>query len=228
MKRICCCSPWFGLVGVCLLAPALAQDPAAENLPAASVAAGDTGYLEAVSEEAGAAAAAQSAPPTDPTPVAATRANRIQSIVTEALDAPEGFPSTRATELTEEPVAERSPEPRRQRLREAVSNAAKAARTTADPYLQTLQQEGKRTVVIDEQTSKRTAVAPSAQAAAERSTAEAGESGRIYRVRPGDSLWVISQRFYGDGYQYPTLYEANRDRINDENLLVVGQLLRIP
>ncbi len=49
-------------------------------------------------------------------------------------------------------------------------------------------------------------------------------------VRPGDSLWRISGRddIYGDPRRWPRLYEANRDRIRDADLIFPEQELRVP
>lgn len=49
-----------------------------------------------------------------------------------------------------------------------------------------------------------------------------------YTVVAGDTLSGIAQRFYGDGNQWPRIYEANRDRIGNPNLVFPGQVLRIP
>ncbi|MGI9023402.1 MAG: LysM peptidoglycan-binding domain-containing protein [Acidimicrobiales bacterium] len=49
-----------------------------------------------------------------------------------------------------------------------------------------------------------------------------------YTVEPGDTLSEIARRFYGDGSLYPRIFEANRDQINDPNLIFDGQVLRIP
>jgi nucleoid-associated protein YgaU len=34
-------------------------------------------------------------------------------------------------------------------------------------------------------------------------------------TQPGDSLWSIAQRFYGDGNQWDAIYQANRGLIGD-------------
>jgi nucleoid-associated protein YgaU len=49
-----------------------------------------------------------------------------------------------------------------------------------------------------------------------------------YTVVSGDTLSAIAQRFYGDGNQWPRLFEANRDRITNPNLIFPGQVLRVP
>lgn len=51
-------------------------------------------------------------------------------------------------------------------------------------------------------------------------------TGETYVVAPGDTLWAISQKFYGDGTKYKKLAEANG--IANPNILSVGQVLKIP
>lgn len=46
-----------------------------------------------------------------------------------------------------------------------------------------------------------------------------------YTVKPGDTLFMIAQKYYDDGYQYPKLVEVNK--LVNENLLEVGQVLEI-
>ena len=48
-----------------------------------------------------------------------------------------------------------------------------------------------------------------------------------YVVRPGDNLWQISQRLYGDGRYWVYLYGANADQIGNPNLIHPGQVLRL-
>lgn len=40
---------------------------------------------------------------------------------------------------------------------------------------------------------------------------------KSYTVVPGDSLWAIAQRLYGDGSRYPELYAANQELIDARN-----------
>ncbi|MBN1890378.1 MAG: LysM peptidoglycan-binding domain-containing protein [Thermoflexales bacterium] len=51
---------------------------------------------------------------------------------------------------------------------------------------------------------------------------------RTYVVKSGDSLSKIAQQFYGDAKRWPEIFEANKDKIKDPNLINVGQELRIP
>lgn len=51
---------------------------------------------------------------------------------------------------------------------------------------------------------------------------------RTYVVKSGDSLSKIAQQFYGDAKRWTEIYEANKDKIKDPNLIHPGQELRIP
>ncbi|HLZ72573.1 MAG TPA: LysM peptidoglycan-binding domain-containing protein [Dehalococcoidia bacterium] len=50
----------------------------------------------------------------------------------------------------------------------------------------------------------------------------------VYVVRPGDCLWAIAQRYYGDGSLWPLLYAANADKVYNPNLIYPGEVLRLP
>ena len=50
----------------------------------------------------------------------------------------------------------------------------------------------------------------------------------VYKVRPGDTLGAIAQRFYGKASLYPKIFEANRDVLSNPDLIKVGQKLKIP
>lgn len=47
-------------------------------------------------------------------------------------------------------------------------------------------------------------------------------------VQPGNSLWRIARRLYGQGLQYTVIYEANRDQIRDPDLIYPGQVFTTP
>lgn len=49
-----------------------------------------------------------------------------------------------------------------------------------------------------------------------------------YTVKSGDCLWNIAKYYYGDGSKYTKIYEANKDKIQNPNLIYVGQNLVIP
>jgi nucleoid-associated protein YgaU len=49
-----------------------------------------------------------------------------------------------------------------------------------------------------------------------------------YTVQSGDSLWAISERFYGNGNEWHKIYEANRGQIKDPDVIQPGWELNIP
>ncbi|MCD4749486.1 MAG: LysM peptidoglycan-binding domain-containing protein [Thermoanaerobaculales bacterium] len=51
---------------------------------------------------------------------------------------------------------------------------------------------------------------------------------QLYEVVSGDTLGGISKKFYGNAGKYMKIFEANRDILDDPNLIKVGQKLRIP
>jgi nucleoid-associated protein YgaU len=55
----------------------------------------------------------------------------------------------------------------------------------------------------------------------------AGSSDRIV-VQPGNSLWRIARRVYGEGTRYSVIYQANREMIRDPNLIYPGQVFALP
>jgi LysM repeat protein len=59
--------------------------------------------------------------------------------------------------------------------------------------------------------------------------AEAAPAGdRTHEVKRGDTLSKIAKKYYGKAGLYPKIFEANRDILDDPNLIKVGQKLRIP
>lgn len=61
--------------------------------------------------------------------------------------------------------------------------------------------------------------------------AEATQAGKLVQavtVQPGYTLWGISRRNYGEGIEYVRIFEANRDRIRDPDLIYPGQVFSIP
>jgi nucleoid-associated protein YgaU len=52
------------------------------------------------------------------------------------------------------------------------------------------------------------------------------QSGTQYTIQSGDTLFLIAQKFYGDGYQFNKIADANG--ISDPNSITVGQNIIIP
>lgn len=54
------------------------------------------------------------------------------------------------------------------------------------------------------------------------------EQPKTYTVQTGDCLWTIAKYFYGDGSAWSKIYNANRDKIANPNLIYTGQVFVIP
>jgi nucleoid-associated protein YgaU len=51
---------------------------------------------------------------------------------------------------------------------------------------------------------------------------------RFYEVVAGDTLGAISQKYYGKASEYMKIFDANRDILDNPDLIKVGQKLKIP
>ncbi|PHS79629.1 MAG: hypothetical protein COB59_00865 [Rhodospirillaceae bacterium] len=47
-------------------------------------------------------------------------------------------------------------------------------------------------------------------------------------VQPGNSLWRLARKTYGDGVRYHLIFEANRDQIQTPDMIYPGQVFRLP
>jgi nucleoid-associated protein YgaU len=65
-----------------------------------------------------------------------------------------------------------------------------------------------------------------AVAAGAEATPEPAPEARTYTVESGDTLWAISERFYGDGSKYQVIADASG--ISNPDLIHPGQVLTIP
>ena len=73
--------------------------------------------------------------------------------------------------------------------------------------------------------------APEILAAAEAKTQAAAAQGVVLSavtIQPGNTLWGIADRRYGDGFSYVKIFEANREFIRDPDLIYPGQIFTLP
>ncbi len=112
----------------------------------------------------------------------------------------------------EELLARRGMEPRAL-LAELVRRAEKKA-APEDAYTRALKAEGESTTVE--------------AGTAGRAEQQATAAGKTVVVQPGDTLGTIARRVYGDAAMWRKIYEANKDRLSNPDLLYVGQKLRLP
>lgn len=64
--------------------------------------------------------------------------------------------------------------------------------------------------------------------ARETTNSPAPKQEKTYKVKKGDCLWNIAKSIYGDGSKYTKIYEANKDKITNPNLIYPDQVLTIP
>lgn len=55
-----------------------------------------------------------------------------------------------------------------------------------------------------------------------------GGRGQTYTVRKGDTLSAIAQRQYGKASRWPAIFKANRDQLDNPDLIHPGQVLKLP
>ncbi len=83
-------------------------------------------------------------------------------------------------------------------------------------------------------TTKTVTVTPATETTAETIIEEApretstAPNATTYTVVKGDSLWAIARRLYGNGSDYSKIFEANKDKVSNANLIYPGQVLTIP
>jgi len=84
------------------------------------------------------------------------------------------------------------------------------------------------------QMAAREAVQRAELEAARRRLRAASQAGRLrafvlrYDILPGDTLWGLADRFYGQGHAWKRIHRANAERLRDPNLLRPGQTILIP
>jgi nucleoid-associated protein YgaU len=47
-------------------------------------------------------------------------------------------------------------------------------------------------------------------------------------VQPGNNLWLIASRTYGNGLRYTVIYQANKGQIKNPDLIYPGQVFKLP
>ena len=77
-------------------------------------------------------------------------------------------------------------------------------------------------------TPKAPDAAPKAAGMAPDAPAPAGSGEKIHEVVSGDTLGAIAKTYYGNAGKYMKIFEANRDILDNPDLIKVGQKLKIP
>jgi len=109
-----------------------------------------------------------------------------------------------------------------------------AALPSASPHLASVpDRQAARPRLIGAPKTKAFAHAPAATAVASASPAEVlttapAEAGGSRVIARGDSLWALSRLAYGDGARYGVIFNANRDKIHNPDLIYPGQTFVLP
>jgi nucleoid-associated protein YgaU len=59
-------------------------------------------------------------------------------------------------------------------------------------------------------------------------TADLPSEERFVVIQPGNNLWTIARRTYGEGPRYTVIFQANEDQIRDPDLIYPGQIFVLP
>lgn len=69
---------------------------------------------------------------------------------------------------------------------------------------------------------------PSAPASSTDAAAPGSTSRRDYTIQSGDSLSKIAKKFYGNAGDWQKIYNANKDKIKNPDMIHPGQKIVIP
>ena len=58
--------------------------------------------------------------------------------------------------------------------------------------------------------------------------AETAPKLKTYTVKRGDTLWAIAKKYLGNGNRYTEIYNLNKNKISNPNLIYPGQVLTLP
>lgn len=82
--------------------------------------------------------------------------------------------------------------------------------------------------VVDVHTNDLSVVAMDMAGDGNQAMPDDGQKVEFYVIESGDSLSKIAKQYYGNAMDYPKIFEANREVIEDPDLIYPGQKIRIP
>lgn len=107
-------------------------------------------------------------------------------------------------------------------------NASNGLDVSVEVKLKQYRDYSTKTVVIkNSQDSKDNKSKKTASVETQRSSSNAPQT-KTYTVKKGDTLWGIAKKYYGNGAKYTQIYNANKDKIKNPNLIYPGQVFTIP
>ena len=104
-------------------------------------------------------------------------------------------------------------------------DASKGADVTVDISMKQWREYSTKTVTIKEPETPKAAPVATVQKTRDESSAPKAVT---YTVKKGDTLWGIAKKYLGNGALYTKIYEANKSKISNPNLIYVGQVFTIP
>lgn len=99
---------------------------------------------------------------------------------------------------------------------------------TGDVYFDLTLKEYRKISLTKRKVSKKKKTTAKKKETKKKRTTENKPKTKTYTVKSGDCLWNIAKKYYGNGAQYTKIYNANRDKIKNANLIYPGQVLTIP
>ncbi|KPA22281.1 LysM domain/BON superfamily protein [Shimia sp. SK013] len=143
----------------------------------------------------------------------------------QAADTPQSEPATPAAEPAEPAadaaqVAAAEPAPVEQTQPEVAAAVEAGAETTSEAASQPVVES--QPEVTPEQP------APAPTTASQPAVTPKKPAVQIITVQPGSSLWAIARERYGEGPMYVRVFEANKDKIRDPDLIYPGQVFTVP
>jgi nucleoid-associated protein YgaU len=199
-----------------------AETKVADAAPAADVMASTSG-----SDAAAAPAAADSsaAPAADANTAPATEPAATE--ITTAEPAPAAVATTEAVPAEPAQPEPAQPEPATTE-RASTETASPDTTTPAATTAETSPAAADTTVASGTADATAPATSDTTTAAASDTAPAVSAAPVTVTVQPGYTLWYIAQQNFGDGVLYVQVFEANRDKIKDPNLIYPGQVFTIP
>lgn len=114
-----------------------------------------------------------------------------------------------------------------------VENASNGLDLSVDVELKQYRDYGTKIITIETEektpeTTQETQTVQQAVTITEEREATTAPQATTYTVKKGDTLWAIAKKYLGNGAKYHQIYEANKGKISNPNLIYVGQVLTIP
>jgi nucleoid-associated protein YgaU len=110
---------------------------------------------------------------------------------------------------------------------ERIDAATGQATATAMVAMERLVPKPPEVVAAKETTPRPAAAAPGSPSASSVAALQSAQK-EVYTIRRGDTLWAIAKRYLGSGLRYTAIFQDNREIINDPDLILPQQQVKVP